>query len=229
MINVLIFSNQKVKYFLIHYIFTKKTFNFVPKIYYLFSNIFKRIFLMKKLFFLLVMLLFSLATQAQETKFSVKVSKTTVKTNTKFNVEFVLENAGGGQFQAPKFEDFTVVGGPNQSSQMSIMNGEMSQSMTYTYTLMPKKTGEFVLPAASMKLKNETLKTEKVKIKVTAPSDEEDDEDTAMEENAKIKTPNSQIPSGGFGNDFFQQFFQQMPRAAPKKADSKPKRKSYNL
>ena len=175
------------------------------------------------------MLLFSLATQAQEAKFSVKVSKTTVKTNAKFNVEFILENAGGGQFQAPKFEDFTVVGGPNQSSQMSIMNGEMSQSMTYTYTLMPKKTGDFVLPAASMKLKNETLKSEKVKIKVTEPSDEDDDEDAAMEENAKIKTPNSQMPSDAFGSDFFQQFFQQMPRTAPKKADGKPKRKSYSL
>jgi hypothetical protein len=183
---------------------------------------------MKKLFFLWATLLFSFATYAQDAKFSVKVSKTTVNTNTKFKVEFVLENAGNGQFQAPKFEDFTVVGGPNQSSQMSIMNGEVSQSMTYTYMLMPKKTGEFVLPAASMKLKNETLKTEKVKIKVTEPSDEDDDEASAIEENERIKTPESSMQNP-FGNDLFQQFFQQMPRATPKKEDGRKKRKSYNL
>ena len=175
------------------------------------------------------MLLFSLATYAQKAKFSVKVSKTTVKTNTQFKVDFVLENVGGGQFQAPNFEDFTVVGGPNQSSQMSIVNGEVSQSMTYTYMLMPKKAGEFVLPAASMKLKTETLKTEKVKIKVSDPGDEDDyDEDAAIEENNKIKTPESSMQNP-FGSDLFQQFFQQMPRTAPKKEDGKKKRKSYSL
>ena len=186
-------------------------------------------FKMKKSFFLWAMLLFSLATYAQKAKFSVKVSKTTVKTNTQFKVDFVLENVGGGQFQAPNFEDFTVVGGPNQSSQMSIVNGEVSQSMTYTYMLMPKKAGEFVLPAASMKLKTETLKTEKVKIKVSDPGDEDDyDEDAAIEENNKIKTPESSMQNP-FGSDLFQQFFQQMPRTAPKKEDGKKKRKSYSL
>ena len=184
---------------------------------------------MKKTFFLWAMLLFSLATYAQEAKFSVKVSKTTIKTNTQFKVDFVLENAGSGQFEAPKFEDFTVVGGPQQSSQMSIMNGEVSQSMTYTYTLMPKKAGEFVLPTASMKLKSETLKTEKIKIKVTEPGDEDDyDEDAAIDENNKIKTPESSMQNP-FGSDLFQQFFQQMPRTAPKKEDGKKKRKSYSL
>ena len=187
---------------------------------------------MKKLFFLWATLLFSFATYAQEPKFSVKASKTTVNTNTKFKVEFILENADNAQFQAPDFENFTIVEGPNQYSEMSITNGKILRKMTYTYILMPKKIGNFVLAKASVKLKTETLKTEEVKIIVNEASDEADDEAddeaAAMEENERIKPQNPSMQNP-FGSDLFEQFFRQMPRQAPKREDGSKKRKSYNL
>jgi BatD DUF11 like domain len=176
---------------------------------------------MKKTIFSLAILLFSLAMSAQDAKFSIKVSKTTVSLNSKFKVEFILENANGVNFQAPNFEDFTIVSGPNTSSMMSMTNGEVKQSMTYSYQLKPKKKGEFVVPAVSIKTKGETLKTEKVKIKVTEASEDED-EDTAIEDNERPSNPQSM-----FGRDLFQDFFRQripQPQETPKK-----KRKSYSL
>ncbi len=178
---------------------------------------------MKKTIFSIAMLLFSLAMSAQDAKFSIKVSKTTVSLNSQFKVEFILENANGTNFQTPNFEDFTIVSGPNTSSMMSMANGEVKQSMTYSYQLKPKKKGEFVVPAVSIKTKGETLKTEKVKIKVTEASEEEN-EDAAIEENQRPSNPQSM-----FGRDFFQDFFQQrMPRPQPQEAPKK-KRKSYSL
>lgn len=183
---------------------------------------------MKKLFFLWATLLFSFAIYAQEAKFSVKASKTTVNTNTKFKVEFILENADNAQFQAPDFTNFTIVEGPNQYSEMSITNGKILRKMTYTYVLVPKKTGDFVIASSSVRLKTETLKTEEVKIKVTEASDEDDDEDAAMEENERIK-PQELNRQNPFGSDLFEQFFRQMPRQAPKREDGSKRRKSYNL
>ena len=39
--------------------------------------------------------------------------------------------------QTPK--NFQIVSGPNQSSSMSMVNGSISQSLTYSYTLRPRK------------------------------------------------------------------------------------------
>jgi hypothetical protein len=175
----------------------------------------------------LVLFLFSLAVSAQEdAKFSVKVSRNTISPSGKLQVEFVLENASGTNFQAPKFEDFTIIGGPSTASSMSFMNGEMTQSLTYTYVLKPKKTGELVIPIASVKVKDKTLKTEKVKIKV---SDDIDEEEEAILQN-EAKPNNSDL----FGSDPFESlfrnnpFFQQQPQ--PKKEEEKKKKKkTYSL
>jgi hypothetical protein len=176
---------------------------------------------MKKIIFQFAILFLAFNAFSQDAKFSVKVSKTTVSTQTKFKVEYILENAKDDNFKAPNFEDFDIVGGPSISSQMYIFNKDVSQSLSYTYLLRAKKTGEFVLPTASVNVKGATLKTEEVKIKVLATSDsEESDEDATMEEKQKS--------DDFFSNDFMSQFFrQQMPQ--PKKEQPKKKAKTYSL
>lgn len=67
-----------------------------------------------------------------------------------FEAEFILENASGQKFTPPDFEGFRIVGGPNQSSSFSMINGKTTQSLTYTYYLEPVETGNFIVGEASI-------------------------------------------------------------------------------
>lgn len=52
------------------------------------------------------------------------------------------------------------------SSAFSFVNGKTSSSVTHTYVVKPTQTGDFVFPALTVNLGNETLKTEAIKFKV---------------------------------------------------------------
>ncbi len=69
-------------------------------------------------------------------------------------------------FQPPNFDGFMVLSGPNQSTSMQIINGAVSASKTYSYYLQPKSTGTFTIGSASIKYKDDSYKTEPIKIEV---------------------------------------------------------------
>lgn len=158
--------------------------------------------------FLILFLLVGLRIAAQDAKFTAILSKSTVALDSKFKVEFKLENAQGAQFKAPEFEDFDVISGPSTSSSMTIINGEMTQSIAYVYYLRPKEVGTFTLDAASIKVKGEEFKTKEVKVKV-------------VEKGEAIEEEEEEIV-----NDPFANFFNAHP-TKPKKAE-KPKKKRNN-
>ena len=88
-----------------------------------------------------------------------------------FQVTFKLNGAKGNAFQPPAFNDFRIVGGPSSSSSMSIINGRTSQSMSYSYALMPKSSGNFTIGSASIRVGGNTLRTEPISVKVLKSSD----------------------------------------------------------
>ena len=90
---------------------------------------------MKKLIMvgMLALLNFSLQAQENSPKFTVSISMDSILLGNYFEVKYTLENGSGDNFIAPDFENFTIVGGPNTSTSMSFMNGEMTQSVSYAY------------------------------------------------------------------------------------------------
>lgn len=77
-----------------------------------------------------------------------------------FEVKFILENASGQNFEAPDFsENFNVISGPNFSTSMSIVNGEVTQSMKIGYYLEPKDIGAFYILPASVEASGEIIET----------------------------------------------------------------------
>src|ERR1041384_5591862 len=85
-------------------------------------------------FFGIFFFLFNGGVSAQS--FSASASKTTVGVGERFQVTFSVDGSGSG-FQAPSFSDFNVLMGPSQSTNMSFVNGVMSQSISFTYILEP--------------------------------------------------------------------------------------------
>ncbi|HYV91813.1 MAG TPA: BatD family protein [Chitinophagales bacterium] len=93
-----------------------------------------------------------------------------VAENQNFNLSYSLENAGGSNLKLPSLNDFTLLAGPSTSSSMQIMNGAVSQSMTYTYTLRPKQQGTFKIGKATIEVNGSVIESNELTIQVTAPS-----------------------------------------------------------
>ncbi len=80
-------------------------------------------------------------------KLTAQVSNNKVAAGEVFQITF---SASGniGSFKAPAFSEFDVYSGPNQSTSMQIINGTMSQSMSFSFMLAARKEGKFTIGSA---------------------------------------------------------------------------------
>lgn len=83
-------------------------------------------------------------------------------------------NARPEAFNAPRFEDFTILSGPSQSTSSStqIINNQVTTSMSisYAYVLEALGEGEFQIPPASVVVDGREYRSEPVEISVTGSS-----------------------------------------------------------
>jgi hypothetical protein len=63
---------------------------------------------------------------------------------------------------------FEALSGPNQSSYRSIINGQTTQSFSYSYTLRATKEGSFTVPAATFVANGQSVNSNTVAIQVVA-------------------------------------------------------------
>lgn len=106
-------------------------------------------------------------------KFELTVDKTTVQQNERFKI-YLTFNGGDRTsmkgYRPPNFKNFSVLSGPNQSSSMSIINGNVTSTITYSYIIIAPNIGEFTIETASLEFKGEVYKTKPLKIKVVKKS-----------------------------------------------------------
>src|SRR5436190_19413052 len=118
--------------------------------------------------FSLLTALFLLCTRvnisAQE--FTATVSSPAVEIGEQFQITFSL-NTTGKNFRPPTFIDFNVLMGPNQSTQMQIINGSVSQTLSFTYVLQAVKEGTFKIGSAEITAGNSKVQSNPVSIVVT--------------------------------------------------------------
>ena len=119
---------------------------------------------MKKLLILLLTL--NTLIISSQVKFDVSVSKSKLGLNERFRVDFVM-NQNGDNFSPPKFENFQIIGGPNQSIKTSYVNGERNFSKTYSYFLKPLKKGRLKISQASIEIDNEIYKSLPIEVLIT--------------------------------------------------------------
>jgi len=97
--------------------------------------------------------------------FDLRVSKKKLGVNERLRVDFIM-NQNGDDFIPPSFENFTLVGGPNQSISNSWINGKRTFSKTFTYFLAPKEKGTFIIGFAKISFEGKLYQTSPVSIEV---------------------------------------------------------------
>lgn len=101
---------------------------------------------------------------------SVSVSQNPVTEGDRFRIDFSL-NSSGSNFTPPNFTGFEVLQGPSVSNSTQIINGNISQSISWSYILQAKKTGSYFIGPASVNSNGKTIKSDRLKIDVVEPSE----------------------------------------------------------
>ncbi len=105
--------------------------------------------------------------QSQDVVFKQELSYDTVYMGNALQIKYSIQNANG-DFQAPDFDGFVIVSGPNVSSQFSMINGAVTQSASYSYFLQPQTTGLYTLAPAVLANGDNQWSTEAIDITVLA-------------------------------------------------------------
>ena len=97
------------------------------------------------------------------------ICKKQVVVGEQFQVSYELSGEGKN-FEAPNFNNFEIVGGPfsSSSSSVQIVNGSVTKTSTNTYSfyLRAIKEGKFTIPAATITVKKQKVKSTTAEIEV---------------------------------------------------------------
>jgi len=115
--------------------------------------------------FILFLAINSFVLSAQ-VNFEASVSKSKLALNERLRIDFVM-NQNGDNFSPPEFENFQIIGGPNQSIKTSYVNGERKFSKTYSYFLKPLKKGKLSINQASIEIDGEIYKSLQIEVLIT--------------------------------------------------------------
>lgn len=118
---------------------------------------------------ILLLSLFVTTCLSQDGTFTAGVDRTTVGTGEQFSVSFTVSGSDMNSvknFRPPSLTQFVVLSGPNQSTSMQIINGQVSGSFVYTYYLYARQTGKFTIGPASVDYRGSTLRSQPLQIEV---------------------------------------------------------------
>jgi len=115
-----------------------------------------------------VLMLLSSFSFAQNVSFSASAPRV-VEMGEQFRLSYTL-NAKGSDFESPNFGSLRVLSGPNvsTSSSVQIVNGSMTQSVTYTYNfiIMATEAGKINITPAKVKVKGKHYNSNELSIEV---------------------------------------------------------------
>ncbi|MFN9781933.1 MAG: BatD family protein [Sphingobacteriales bacterium] len=119
-----------------------------------------------------------LLVKADDVKISLSVSATRISMQDYLQVQYLIENTTRvSSFIPPKFKQFQIVEGPNQTTGYNMVNGNLKEYVSFSYLLRPGKAGKWVIPAAIARVEGKNYTSNAVEVVVSkgavaAPSEE---------------------------------------------------------
>ena len=165
----------------------------------------------------------ALSISAQSIKAS--VSSDSILLGNTIKVTFKIENTEA-ELETPSFENMTIVGGPNYSNSVQIMNGHKSSSQSVSYYLKPEVEGQLFIPPVTITDGNQILETLAIEINIYPNPDGIINN---IEPEGSFFFESMDFPFQGFDNsDFFKSPFDdlKLQKEESPKEESLPKSKS---
>ena len=140
----------------------------------------------------------------EELKFTVQAPNAVVQ-GEQFRLVYTINTQKVKDFRLGNITDFDILMGPSRSSQISIINGQKSSSITYTYVLRGQKEGNYTIPAASIVADGNSMQSKSVTVKVLPPDDTSSKSSSSSQSQSTSRAAdNTSSPSGQISdNDVF--------------------------
>ena len=151
----------------------------------------------KGLLIIHLIFLFAALGLAQEVRFSASVTKNKVAVGERFRVTFSI-NTNASSFSPPDLSDFSVVSGPNQSSNFQMTpGGGITQNLSYFYDLVPQKEGSYTIGPASIVVGNGRVKSNSIEIVVSGTKAQGQQGQNQQSNRGQNPPAESQVPTEG--------------------------------
>lgn len=110
---------------------------------------------------------------AAQTQVRVTVDRNKIYEGDSVTLTISVEDGNGyPQLDISEITDFQIISGPNQSSNMQWVNGEVSSTHSLVYIMIPKKKGEISIPQMTIKADGKTYKSDPITITVFERKDQ---------------------------------------------------------
>lgn len=103
---------------------------------------------------------------AQEIRFDASLSKSKAAESEQIKITYSI-NANASGFTAPNLSEFNVLMGPQQMMSTQIINGRMTQSLSFSFVITGKKPGKYTIPPARIRVGNGELKSNSLEVEIT--------------------------------------------------------------
>jgi len=110
----------------------------------------------RRVIMILMPVLFASALKAQS--ISAQVSDRRVQVGVPFEFAVII-SGNSSNYNQPYFRDFDLVFGPHETRNIQDINGVVSQQLIFSYHLVAKKEGKFVIPSANALVAGQRLET----------------------------------------------------------------------
>lgn len=119
-----------------------------------------------------VLLLVAGSAEAQDVSVRAFIQQSTVYENQEALLNIEISGGESNSIGTPELPDFgewfTFAGSRGRSQNISIVNGRMSSTVTYTYSIIPVKTGTAVVPPVKVPVAGKTYETKEFTVNVAA-------------------------------------------------------------
>jgi len=112
---------------------------------------------MKRLFFTSVLALSMNFLLAQDNGLEIILSRDSILAGNKVELIYRLINVKAKIKDIPELKNFMIISGPNHSSQMSIINGDVSSETALSFILVAEEEGVFEVPIPILDTNQEGL------------------------------------------------------------------------
>ncbi|UCD37716.1 MAG: protein BatD [Fidelibacterota bacterium] len=99
------------------------------------------------------------------------VSDTRIIEGQSFTLEVQSEVGDIQSVSQEGLNDFQIISGPSTSRSVQIINGVVSSTSSYSWTLLPRRSGQLSIPSLAVRVGGNTLRTEPVPIQVVPAAD----------------------------------------------------------
>jgi len=108
----------------------------------------------------------AIAANAQDATVRVELCSDTVMVGHQFTLTYIVNGGQVNGLSDPDLTAFNLLSGPNTSSSMSIINGQMSAKSSVNFVLQARTPGDFTIEPATLTINGEQIQVEPLNIHV---------------------------------------------------------------